>query len=92
VLSHVIDRNWDPAMAVMAPRINCQRNGLIQLEGRFSRFVMADLEAAGWPTQRYLKNYDSYFGRAYLLMRPDAASPWTGVADPRGDGGTAMTL
>jgi len=38
-----------------------------------------------------MKNYDSYFGRTYLLRRAHGLAEWVGVADPRGDGGTALS-
>ncbi|MBB5786903.1 gamma-glutamyltransferase family protein [Jiangella mangrovi] len=89
VLSHLIDRSWDPHRAVSAPRINAQRDGRIQLEGRFPSDVVRSLTAAGRPVQQHLRNYDSYFGKAHVLWNAHGAG-WEGVADPRADGGTAL--
>lgn len=89
VVSHLVDRGWDPAAAVMAPRLNCQRNGLIQLEGRFPESVVTGVNDQGWTSRRSLHNYDSYFGRVMLLAQT-ANGGWAGAGDPRGDSGTAL--
>ena len=90
VISHLLDRRWDPWHAVGAPRINVQLNGSVQCEGRVPGAVVESLERSGRPAHRHLRNYDPYFGKAHVLWRRDASDAWTGAADPRGDGGTSI--
>jgi len=87
VLSHLLDRGWDPVRAVSAPRVNAQRSGAVQLEGRFPDSALAHVRAAGREAVRHPRNYDPYFGKAHVLAR--TAGGWDGAADPRGDGGIA---
>ncbi len=92
VVSHLLDRRWDPWHAVGAPRINVQLDGSVQCEGRIPGPVVHAVEASGRPVHRHLRNYDPYFGKAHVLWRPDASDDWTGAADPRGDGGTSIVI
>jgi gamma-glutamyltranspeptidase/glutathione hydrolase len=89
VLSHFIDRGWDPDRVLSAARINCQRGSLIQMEARVASSEVAGLTAEGWRVERHLGNYEPYFGRAYLLCR-NGDDDWHGAADPRGGGGVVL--
>jgi gamma-glutamyltranspeptidase/glutathione hydrolase len=92
VVSHLLDRQWDPWHAVGAPRINVQLNGSVQCEGRLPGPVVRAIEESGRRVHRHLRNYDPYFGKAHVLWRRDAQDRWTGAADPRGDGGTPIIM
>jgi gamma-glutamyltranspeptidase/glutathione hydrolase len=92
VVSHLLDRRWDPWHAVGAPRINVQLSGSVQCEGRIPRPVERAIEESGRRVQRHLRNYDPYFGKAHVLWRRHAGDRWTGAADPRGDGGTPVFI
>jgi gamma-glutamyltranspeptidase len=92
VVSHLLDRRWDPWHAVGAPRINVQLDGSVQCEGRIPMPVVRAIEESGRRVHRHLRNYDPYFGKAHVLWRTGAGDRWTGAADPRGDGGTAIVL
>jgi gamma-glutamyltranspeptidase/glutathione hydrolase len=92
VISHLLDRHWDPWHALGAPRINVQLDGSVQCEGRIPATVVCAAEAAGRRVHRHMRNYDPYFGKAHVLWRRDASQEWTGAADPRGDGGQPIVL
>jgi gamma-glutamyltranspeptidase/glutathione hydrolase len=92
VISHLVDRRWDPWHAVGAPRINVQLSGSLQCEGRVPGPVVRGVEESGRRVHRHLRNYDPYFGKVHVLWRHDACDHWTGAADPRGDGGTAIVM
>ncbi|KWX66605.1 gamma-glutamyltransferase family protein [Mycobacterium sp. NAZ190054] len=90
VLSHLIDRGWDPWRAVAAPRVNVQLDGSVQCEGRLPGAVVGAIEQSGRRVRKHLANYDPYFGKAHVLWRDPSSGRWSGAADPRGDGGTAI--
>ncbi|WP_163700719.1 gamma-glutamyltransferase family protein [Mycolicibacterium agri] len=90
VISHLVDRRWDPWHAVGAPRINVQLDGKVQCEGRIPTPVVRAIEASGRQVLRHLRNYDPYFGKVHVLWRTDGEARWEGAADPRGDGGLAL--
>lgn len=90
VISHLLDRRWEPWRAVAAPRINMQLDGSMQCEGRFPAPVIRGIEQSGRRVRRHLRNYDPYFGKAHVLWRTGGDTGWTGAADPRGDGGAAI--
>ncbi|CAN5385983.1 gamma-glutamyltransferase [soil metagenome] len=90
VITHLLDRNWDPCRAVMAPRVNVQLDGTVQCEGRIPSRLERSLEQSGRSVRRHLANYDPYFGKAHVLWRSNLSRAWSGAADPRGDGGTAI--
>lgn len=90
VISHLVDRGWDPWRAVAAPRINVQLDGSVQCEGRFPRDVVRAIENSGRRVRKHLANYDPYFGKAHVLWRHSPSDRWSGAADPRGDGGAAI--
>lgn len=92
VVSHLLDRRWDPWHAVGAPRINIQISGAVQCEGRVPGPVVRAVEQSGRRVHRHLRNYDPYFGKVHVLWRHDARDHWAGAADPRGDGGTAIVM
>ena len=92
VISHLVDRRWDPWHAVGAPRINVQLSGSLQCEGRVPGPVVRGVEESGRRVHRHLRNYDPYFGKVHVLWRHDALDHWAGAADPRGDGGTAIVM
>jgi gamma-glutamyltranspeptidase/glutathione hydrolase len=92
VISHLVDRRWDPWHAVGAPRINVQLSGSLQCEGRVPGPVVRGVEESGRRVHRHLRNYDPYFGKVHVLWRRDARDHWAGAADPRGDGGTAIVM
>jgi gamma-glutamyltranspeptidase/glutathione hydrolase len=92
VVSHLLDRRWEPVRAVAAPRINVQLDGSLQCEGRLPGSVIRGIEQSGRRVRRHLRNYDPYFGKAHVLWRTGGNAPWTGAADPRGDGGAALIM
>jgi gamma-glutamyltranspeptidase/glutathione hydrolase len=92
VLAHMADRGWDALRAVSAPRMNVQRGGSVQLEGRFPAAAVRRIGASGREAERYPRNYDPYFGKVHILTRAAADQPWDGAADPRADGGVALLV
>jgi gamma-glutamyltranspeptidase/glutathione hydrolase len=92
VVSHLLDRRWDPLRSVAAPRINVQLDGSVQCEGRVPGAVVSAVVDSGRRVRRHPRNYDPYFGKTHVLWRHDASDHWTAAVDPRGDGGAPIVM
>lgn len=85
-LVNLVDHGMTPVEAVSAPRVDCQGD-VVQAEGRMPRDVLRALRDQGYEVNQRTMNYDTYFARVQAV-----AIGRGGAADPRGDGGVALTV
>jgi len=83
-LLNLVDHGMAPMEAVAAPRVD-SNGDTVQAEQRIPSDVLAELRAAGFPTNRRPLGYDTYFSKVQCLVVGKG-----GASDPRGDGGTAL--
>jgi gamma-glutamyltranspeptidase/glutathione hydrolase len=80
-------RSSDPFTAVLAPRLHCTPEGLVQLEAeRFQPSCLDALELSGFSLER-LDGYSFLMGGLQLLVRE--GDTWCGVGEPRRDAAAA---
>ena len=75
------------AEAVDAPRVHFEDN-VLQLEGGISPAVAAELEAVGYPTNRW-PDRNMFFGGAHAVAQ--AGDRWLAAGDRR-RGGSVMSI
>lgn len=85
---NIVDHGMTPIEAVAAPRVDWQC-GPIELEGRIPAATATALEAMGYEVHRRRENYDPYFARPQVVAR--CGTRLRGAADPRRDGGIALS-
>jgi gamma-glutamyltranspeptidase/glutathione hydrolase len=86
---NIIDRGHDALHAVCHPRIDCQRAGFIEAEGRVPRRTVDGLRELGYTVNHHPLNWDRYFASAQVITISSAGAVH-GASDPRHDGGMAL--
>jgi gamma-glutamyltranspeptidase len=93
VILNVVDGNMDAQHAIEAPRFliggGPGGGSRVQIEDRFSRAVLADLEARGHTFQKVGRKGEVMYGYAAAAVINAAKGTVTGGAEPRRSHGTA---
>ncbi len=93
VILNVVDGNMDAQHAIEAPRMligNGPMGGSrVQIEDRFPRTILADLEARGHTFQKVGRKGEVMYGYAAAAVVNTAKGTVTGGAEPRRSHGTA---
>ena len=93
VILNVVDGNMDAQHAIEAPRMligNGPTGGSrVQIEDRFPRTLLADLEARGHTFQKVGRKGEVMYGYAAAAVVNTAKGTVTGGAEPRRSHGTA---
>lgn len=87
VISSYVDHGMSLREAVEMPRLHTE-DGILQCEGGYDEHAAAQLEAWGYPLNRW-QHPSIYFGGAHAVGR-DAQHNLIGAGDPRRDGHIAV--
>jgi len=86
VISHLVDRRWDPWHRVGAPPHQCALAGSLQCEGRSTRPRRARRRRIGPSRAPASAQLRPVFRQGHVLGATMRVITGTGAADPRGEG------